>query len=180
MALYGNPNMPPASFKGSKKPDGVMVWNHQLPLTMGGIVGELPSGETLMRFGRVVSVLPASPRAFLLGNPSTSILKGVTFFSEGKAQNDPAQNEGHFEGEATEVVYFGAMQLATWDLTFAGAVAPTENSLVVFSTVTGRIGFMAAGATPPANYAKLNACVIQTAVANGVTIFIGSTGTIAA
>lgn len=174
MSVQGNMSFNATNFRGTGRTNAVPVWNHQLPLTIGGIIGDLPVGQTAA-FGRLVSVMPNQPRMFLLGNPSGSIPKGILVFDPVIAQLDPAMNDFYFEGRPATALTFGLVQCMDFDIALQ---PPIEGMRVVANQVDGRIGFIATGATVPTGWVELRAYVYQKNDPNGVTIFLGATGSV--
>jgi len=147
-----------------------------MPLTIGGVIGSIPVGTTAA-FGRLVSVMPNDPRMFLLGNPTGSIPKGILVFDPVIAQLDPAMNDHYFESRPATALTFGLVQFMDFEITLQ---PPLEGMRVLANTSDGSIGFLATGASVPAGWIELNAYVYQKNDPNGVTIFLGATGSIVA
>lgn len=173
MATQGNMSFSATNFKGTGRPNAVPVWNHQLPLTIGGVIGALPVGLTA-EFGRVVSVMPNEPRQFLVGMPSGSIPKGILVFDPVIAQLDPAMSNHYFEGRPATAVTFGLIQVCDFEVSMQ---SPVEGMRVIFNTTDGRLGFIASATTLPDGWAELNAYVYQKNDPNGATLFLGSRAT---
>jgi len=164
-------------FKGAGALNGVPVFNHQLPLTIGGVID--PAETVDPNFGRVASVIAASPNSLRVGIPATAVPIGVYIFDPAIAQNDLAMNNKYFPGGMASVMTFGQLQLATWTKTGAGTIDPVRGCKVIVEDATGNIEFVGSATAVPANFTQLKACVVtDDLLANRVTIFLGVTGSL--
>jgi hypothetical protein len=175
--LQGNPNFSPASFKGRGKVDGVEVLRRQLPLTMGGVIGELPEGETVARFGRLVSLKDGTKNTFVLGVGTAPL--GVLISEEAIMQNSPAMRDGYFQGRAATCVYFGEVQYSRWSLADK-LKAPSLGGKVLAKNDSGEIGFIDFNDTAPAGWTVIDATVVAVGQPNGATVFIGRSSLVVA
>jgi hypothetical protein len=168
--LQGNPNFDPAAFKGRGKANGIAVWAHQLPITAGGVMGELPEGEPVARFGRVVSLKSGTRNTFELGVGAVPL--GILIADPAIMQNKPAMNGGYFAGAAATIINFGKVQFMEWAID-SGLKAPSLGGKVLGNITSGEVGFVDFNDATPAGWAELNAVVIAVDEPNGATVFVG-------
>lgn len=158
-------------FKGAAKLNGVPMFAHQLPLTVGGVIDNAEIKDP--KFGVLVSSLPDDMDNFLVGIPATAIPRGVLLFDAAISENDPGKPSSYFPGNPATAAFFGPVQYADWTKVAAGAIDPVVGCIVIANNTSGVIEFLPAGTDPiPAGYTALNAEVIRVdSRANGVTIF---------
>ena len=164
--IEGNMSFGMGNFKGNGKVNGLPVWNHQLPLTMGGIIGPLAVGAPA-KFGRAVSVDPTDPTTFLVGHPTGSHLLGILIADDAIMVQDPGMNDEYFEGRPATVMTFGLVQFAEFD---PDLETPLLGMNVGINKVTGEIAFSASAFS--GDYEIINASVYRKEEPNGVTVFL--------
>ena len=164
-------------FKGAAALNGVPVFLHQLPMMQGGVID--PAETVDATFGRVVSILAAEPSTFRVGIPATAVVAGILVFDPAIAQNDLGHPDKYFAGQQASAVCFGPVQLKSWQKTAVGAIDPVPGCKVITKDADGSIEFLASATAVPANWTQLKACFVRNeANANGVTLFVGVTGSL--
>lgn len=150
----------------------------------GGIISlnNVVTGATpaFAYFGAVMSVNPAGDQAaFYVGNPTgTYTVVGILLNEQGVRENDPAKPNYIMNEMPATVVTRGRLWMASWDTTFAGALAtPVVGCRVVYRIASasatlyaGQIGFLAAGAGIPATHLQVQAAVMSVTVTQGADI----------
>lgn len=158
------------NFKGTGDINGLPVFVHQLPLTIGGVMGVVADAYPAY-FGCLVSVDPDEPNTFLVGCAAGDYPVGVLAFDPAIAQNDPGMNDKYFEGRPATAISYGLAQFNTTSPLFSEGKLGME---VWADRLTGLIGFFEIDASPapnPALFVKLNASVYKKEEPNGVTVF---------
>ena len=163
-----------ASFFGSAKVNGIPVWNHQLPVTVGGIMGDTVTAAP-PKFGRLVSINPSNPDVFLMGIPSGAYPVGILIMDPAIQENEPGAFDVYVDGRPATACIFGMVQFNSWDVSGTGVSAkPGVNQKVAANVTTGEIAFFPRTTTVPATHKELNAAVVSKAGPNGVTVFFNS------
>lgn len=152
----------PVSLKGNAAVNGVPVFIHQLPMTIGGIAGKD------VHFGRVVSVNPINRRQMVEGIPSGNIVKGIAMLDPVIMRADPGMQDYYFAGRPMTATTFGLVQISEYDTT---KDAPLEGSTVWCRNDDGRLAFNDGTDISASGYTKLNAFVYETLGPNGATVF---------
>lgn len=164
-------------FKGAAALNGVPMFLHQLPMTIGGVIA--PDELLAPTFGKVVSILAAEPNTLRVGKPATATPAGILMYDPAIGQNDLGKPDEYFAGSPATAIVFGPLQLASYTKTAVGAIDPVLGCKVVFEDATGKIEFLGSGTAVPANWTQLKACVVKDdSQANRVTIFVGVTGSL--
>jgi hypothetical protein len=163
-------------FKGAADLNGVPMYVHQLPLTLGGVIDPAETADPI--FGRLVSTFPNEPHNFLVGVPPASIPRGVLIFDAAISENDPAKPDAYIPGAPATIALYGPLQYKRWGMLAPGAIEPVIGCKVIAATDTGIIGFLpSTEVVAPAGYIFVNASVIDKEFgANGVTVFFGNAG----
>ena len=160
-------------FVGGIHPDGVPAnlegGNRHID-TKGGYIA--PSNTVDAHFGRIVSVDPAFPDAFLVGWTNGQRVVGPLLNDQGIRENDPAKADYILNQQPATAVIKGALWFGNWQINSQlGLIAPSMGCVVVFNESTGLIGFMADGTVAfPAGYKPLLAAVVSTNQATGVCV----------
>jgi hypothetical protein len=172
--MESNMSFSDITFKGQINMSGVPIFNHDgAPFTVGGYISE-DNTETAY-FGRVVSSLDASPRAFLLGISGSQKIVGIL-------QNDYAINSSSpFKANyilpklPATAIFFGLLWLGEW--TYAGTgthETPLRGDVVIFKNDTGQIEFLPPLTAVPSGYSLLDASVMDyDSDTNKVLLFMG-------
>ena len=171
--VQGNMSFNATNLKGSGYVDGTPVFSKQLPLTRGGVIGEVDTGAA--KFGYVVSAVLGYPNIFIMGIDATSSVSfpvGILIADPSIMMNDPTMNNYYYAGRPATAVTFGLVQIYNYATGTTGLIPPVLGAKVVCNTTTGQIGFIASGATAPSGYAIINASVYDKEGPNGVTILI--------
>lgn len=153
----------PVSLKGNAPVNGVPTFVDKLPLTIGGIAGQN------VKFGRVVSINPASPRNFVMGIPNGNVIKGISAMNPAIMRADPGMNDYYFAGRPMTAFTMGLIDIAEYDTEHD---SPAEGSTVWARKADGVIAFND-GTDLGTNYVKLNAFVYETLDPNGAKIWFG-------
>jgi hypothetical protein len=171
--VQGNMSFNATNLKGSGYVDGTPVFSKQLPLTRGGVIGEVDTGAA--KFGYVVSAVLGYPNIFIMGIDNTGSVSfpvGILIADPSIMMNDPTMNNYYYAGRPATAVTFGLVQIYNYATGTTGLIPPVFGAQVVCNTTTGQIGFIASGATAPSGYAIINASVYNKEGPNGVTIFV--------
>lgn len=155
----------PVSLKGNAFVNGVPMFVHKLPLTLGGIAGDdIP-------MGRVCSIDPADRRKFVPGIPSGNVVKGVSMLDPSIMMLDPGQQKDgvnyYFTGRPMTLTTFGILDILEYD---TSCDAPFEGATVWCRNSDGVLAFND-GTALGAGYTKLNAFVYETLDPNGAKVF---------
>ena len=153
---------PPVNLKGQASVNGVPVFVHQLPLTIGGIAGDD------VHFGRVVSIDPTNRRVMVEGIPSGNIVKGVAMLDPSIMRVDPGMQDYYFAGRPMTATTMGIIEISEFDVT---KDAPMEGSTVWCRNSDGVIAFNDGTDITASGYTKLNAFVYETLDPNGAKVF---------
>lgn len=171
--VQGNMSFNATNLKGSGYVDGTPVFSKQLPLTRGGVIGEVATGAA--KFGYVVSATGDDPNTFVMGvdiATNTNFPVGILIADPSIMMNDPTMNNYYYAGRPATAITFGLVQIYNYATGTTGLIPPVLGAQVVCNTTTGQIGFIASGVTAPSGYAILDASVYDKEGPNGVTIFI--------
>lgn len=169
--VQGNMSFNATNLKGSGYVDGIPVFSKQLPLTRGGVIGEVDTGAA--KFGYVVSATGDDPNTFVMGvDTTTNFPVGILIADPSIMMNDPTMNNYYYAGRPATAVTFGLVQIHNYATGTTGLIPPVLGAKIVCNTTTGQIGFIASGATAPSGYAIINASVYDKEGPNGVTILI--------
>ena len=171
--VQGNMSFNATNLKGSGYVDGTPVFSKQLPLTRGGVIGEVSTGAA--KFGYVVSATGDDPNTFVMGVDTatyTNFPVGILIADPSIMMNDPTMNNYYYAGRPATAITFGLVQIYNYATGTTGLIPPVLGAKVVCNTTTGQIGFIASGATAPSGYAIINASVYDKEGPNGVTILI--------
>ena len=157
----------PVSLKGNAFVNGVPMFVHKLPLTIGGIAGDnIP-------MGRVCSINPANRREFVVGIPNGNVVKGVSMLDPTILMLDPGQqNEGemnyYFAGRPMTLTTLGILDICEYD---TAQSAPFEGATVWCRNDNGILAFNDGTDISASGYTKLNAFVYETLDPNGAKVF---------
>ena len=169
--VQGNMSFNATNLKGSGYVDGTPVFSKQLPLTRGGVIGEVATGAA--KFGYVVSAVLGYPNIFIMGIDATvSFPVGILIADPSIMMNDPTMNNYYYAGRPATAVTFGLVQIYNYATGTTGLIPPVFGAQVVCNDTTGQIGFIASGATAPEGYTIINASVYDKNGPNGATIFV--------
>jgi hypothetical protein len=168
--LQGNPRFEPASFAGRGAVNGTPIFLNQLPVTGGGVIGELPADTPFAPFGRLVSLKPETENTLILGAGDCPI--GVLIADPAIMQNDPAMNKGYFSGRPATYIIFGEVQYKEYAIA-AGLKPPSIGGKVLANDVTGEIGFVDFNDSIPTGFSQLRGIVVKSNEPNGATVFFG-------
>ena len=157
----------PVSLKGNAFVNGVPMFVHKLPLTIGGIAGDN------VPMGRVCSIDPANRREFVPGIPSGNVVKGVSMLDPSILMLDPGQqNEGemnyYFAGRPMTLTTFGILDILEYD---TAQSAPFEGATVWCRNSDGVLAFNDGTDISASGYTKLNAFIYETLDPNGAKVF---------
>lgn len=152
----------PVNLKGQASVNGVPVFVHQLPLTIGGIAG------TDVHFGRVCSIDPINRRTFVEGIPSGNIVKGVAMLDPSIMRADPGMQDYYFAGRPATLTTLGIIEISEYDIS---KDAPMEGSTVWCRNSDGVLAFNDGADISASGYTRLNACVYETLDPNGAKVF---------
>ena len=156
----------PVSLKGNAFINGVPMFVHKLPLTIGGIAGDN------VPMGRVCSIDPQDRRKFVPGIPSGNVVKGISMLDPTILMLDPGQqNPGemnyYFVGRPMTLTTLGILDILEYDTTQS---APFEGATVWCRKDNGILAFND-GTALGSDYVKLNAFVYETLDPNGAKVF---------
>jgi hypothetical protein len=120
-----------------------------------------------------------------------SVMRGVTIYDAGVAENDPAKPNYMLQGAPVTLAYRGQIWLSTWigattwsglggsnrdsnGTICTGAIStPVLGAVVVASNVTGEIGLLPFGSSAPTGYTVISASVKSVSTdTNGVLIYL--------
>ena len=155
----------PVSLKGNAFVNGVPMFVHKLPLTIGGIAGDdIP-------MGRVCSIDPADRRKFVPGIPAGNVVKGISMLDPAMMMLDPGQEKDgityYFTGRPMTLTTLGILDILEYDTEHD---APFEGATVWCRNADGVLAFND-GTALGANYTKLNAFVYETLDPNGAKVY---------
>jgi hypothetical protein len=169
--IQGNPDFRPANFKGGGDVLGTLVWQHQLPITAGCIIGALPAGEMIAPYLRVVSLVEGTKNTVVPGVGDVPV--GILVPNPARMKNDPpVMQQGYFAGEPATLMRFGQFQITKWAL-LAGLGAPSIGGKVVALDTTGELGFVDYNDGVPSGCTQVKAVVVAVGEPNGATVFLG-------
>lgn len=156
----------PVSLKGNAFVNGVPMFVHKLPLTIGGIAGDdVP-------MGRVCSIDPADRRKFVPGIPSGNVVKGISMLDPAMMMLDPGQEKDgityYFTGRPMTLTTLGILDILEYD---TAQDAPFEGATVWCRNSDGVIAFNDGTDISASGYTKLNAFVYETLDPNGAKVF---------
>ena len=156
----------PVSLKGNAFINGVPMFVHKLPLTIGGIAGDnIP-------MGRVCSIDPTNRRQFVAGIPAGNVVKGISMLDPAMLTLDPGQfNDGemnyYFAGRPMTLTTLGILDILEYDTEQS---APFEGATVWCRNDNGMLAFND-GTALGSDYTQLNAFVYETLDPNGAKVF---------
>ncbi len=174
-----NMSLGAAAFKGSGKVNGIPVFVHQSPLTVGGIVSD--SNDNGLAFGRVAYREAGNLDYFIQGKGTgNTVVAGIAIADPSIMTLDPAMNDYYFNTRPATVITHGLVQFAEWELDdgVTALVNPSYGAKVIFNDTTGKIGFTTSTSVP-SGYTQLDAFVYDISGPNGVTIFLNKPAVVA-
>lgn len=140
--------------------------------TLGGFVDDSNANNAGLTayFGLVVSTDPTgSSGAFVLGQPSGYIYRGVLMADNSVLQNEPAKSGYMLQGVPATVIYEGTATYQYWTKTQVGAIDPVLGAEIIFRALStgtgaapiGAIEFLPSGTAIPTGWAAFPGYVVQ-------------------
>ena len=145
------------AFRGDAPLNGTPAGPKDNIVNIGGYMdaADANNTQTTYPFGYVVSALPQTPDAFVVGKPTSGyFVRGILYQDESILYNEPMKPDSYLLGAPATAMQAGKMLFTNWTKTASGAIDPTISSIPIFNTASGFIEFVPYGTvSAPAGFA---------------------------
>ena len=145
------------AFRGDAPLNGTPAGPKDNLVTLGGYIDPADANNTptVYPFGWVVSALPTTPDALVVGKPTSGyFIRGILMQDESILYNEPMKPDSYLLGAPATFMQNGKLLYTNWTATASGALTnPNISSIPIFNTASGFIEFVAYGtSTAPAGF----------------------------